>query len=168
MNKNKSKQEETTTEIQRHLLNELLVLASLVLLLVAGIMLFYAFGDSFFQNSKSQTQLNPKGRIIDPDRPPPVEVEGGIDLVSGLHYGKGFQTVRAVCTACHSSKLITQNRATYEGWQEMILWMQETQGLQDLGPQEPIILEYLATFYAPEEMGRRPNLEVAEWYELKE
>jgi len=89
-------------------------------------------------------------------------------LVSGLYFGEGFKTVRAVCTACHSSKLITQNKATYQGWKDMIVWMQETQGLQDLGPQEEEILEYLSTYYAPEEMGRRKSLEVTEWYELKE
>ena len=87
---------------------------------------------------------------------------------TGLAIGEGFELVKRNCTACHSAKLITQNRATREGWQEMIHWMQRTQGLWELGNSEPKILDYLATHYAPEETGRRANLdpELIEWYEL--
>jgi hypothetical protein len=48
--------------------------------------------------------------------------------------------------------------------------MQRTQGLWDLGDDESIVLDYLATHYAPEERGRRANLEISaiEWYELEE
>jgi len=65
--------------------------------------------------------------------------------------------------------LVTQNRATREGWKEMIIWMQATQGLQDLGENEKPILDYLAKHYAPEELGRRANLNVdeIEWYILE-
>ena len=51
----------------------------------------------------------------------------------------------------------------------MIDWMQATQGLWELGDNEPIILDYLATHYAPEEVGRRANLDVEEigWYILE-
>jgi hypothetical protein len=47
--------------------------------------------------------------------------------------------------------------------------MQSTQGLWDLGEAEPIILDYLATHYAPEESGRRAaiDLDAIEWYILK-
>ena len=50
----------------------------------------------------------------------------------------------------------------------MIRWMQETQGLWDLGENEALILKYLSTHYAPEEVGRRKNIDVAaiEWYIL--
>jgi hypothetical protein len=51
---------------------------------------------------------------------------------------------------------------------QMIDWMQETQGLEDLGEHEPLILDYLAKYYAPQKKGRRPNLENIEWYELEE
>ena len=44
--------------------------------------------------------------------------------------------------------------------------MQETQKLWDLGENEDIILDYLAEHYAPEDIGRRKNLENIEWYEL--
>ena len=96
-------------------------------------------------------------------------VEKGIHIATGLKYDENFELVRAQCTACHSGKLVAQNRATREGWQQMIRWMQATQGLWDLGKKEPIILDYLAKHYAPQEVGRRANLEVAdiEWYILE-
>ena len=71
------------------------------------------------------------------------------------------------CTACHSAKLVTQNRATRQGWKNMITWMQETQNLWDLGSNEEKILDYLSKHYAPAEQGRRANLKVEEWYELE-
>jgi len=96
-------------------------------------------------------------------------VENGIHVQSGLAYDENFEIVRALCTSCHSSKLITQNRATREGWRDMIVWMQKTQNLPDLGPNEPVVLDYLAKYYAPKEEGRRPLLdqEEIEWYYLE-
>ncbi len=94
------------------------------------------------------------------------QVENGIHTPSGLKAGKGLESVLVFCVSCHSSKLITQNRATEEGWLSMIHWMYETQNLPPLGDHEPIIVKYLAENYAPEEVGRRQQLEVEEWYEL--
>ena len=95
-------------------------------------------------------------------------VENGIHVQTGLAYDENFEIVRALCTSCHSAQLITQNRATREGWRDMIVWMQKTQNLPDLGPNEPIVLDYLAKYYAPVEEGRRPLLtqEKIEWYVL--
>lgn len=95
-------------------------------------------------------------------------IENGIHVRTGLAIGDGFEQVKATCLACHSSKLITQNRADREGWKKMIRWMQETQNLWDLGPNEDVILDYLAAHYSPEEMGRRANLTQIEWYELEQ
>jgi cytochrome c5 len=97
------------------------------------------------------------------------EVANGIHLATGLIYAEGFEPVRATCTACHSAQLVTQNRATRAGWKSMIEWMQATQGLWDLGEQEATILDYLAKYYAPAEVGRRMPIEVAaiEWYLLE-
>lgn len=95
-------------------------------------------------------------------------VVGGIHVATGMAFDKNFNIVKAACTSCHSSKLITQNRATREGWKQMITWMQATQGLPDLGKNEPIILDYLAKHYAPKAEGRRKNLDAEEidWYVL--
>ncbi|MEQ8703862.1 MAG: hypothetical protein RIC19_08070 [Phaeodactylibacter sp.] len=95
-------------------------------------------------------------------------VENGIHLETGLIAAEGWEVVRGTCTACHSAKLVTQNKATRDGWKNMIVWMQETQGLWDLGDQEKTILDYLAAHYAPEEASRRANLDIdaIEWYIL--
>ena len=92
----------------------------------------------------------------------------GIHVASGLVVDDGFVQVKATCLACHSAKLVTQNRATRDGWKKMIRWMQETQNLWDLGTNEDIILDYLAKHYAPDEAGRRPNLPPPTWYVLED
>jgi len=95
-------------------------------------------------------------------------VERGIHVKTGLKADKNLQLIIGTCTPCHSAKLITQNRATRQGWKNMIVWMQETQGLHDLGTNEPIVLDYLAKHYAPKKEGRRANLDVeaVKWYVL--
>lgn len=93
-----------------------------------------------------------------------------IDPASGLVAEGDYIFVRAVCVTCHSSKLILQNRADREGWERMIRWMQETQKLWELGELEDKILDYLAAYYGPKELGeRRPALKIAEedWYYLE-
>lgn len=102
------------------------------------------------------------------DEVPWDKVVNGIHVRSGLHDDPNLQTVISACTSCHSSKLITQNKATREGWEQMIRWMQKTQNLPDLGSNEPIILDYLAKYYAPKKEGRRTNIdmEAIEWYVL--
>lgn len=95
-------------------------------------------------------------------------IRNGVDMRTGLIADDGWEMVRANCTACHSAKLITQNRQTRDGWKEVIAWMQETQGLWDLGKNEDPILDYLAKNYAPEAKGRRARLQNIQWYVLKE
>lgn len=88
------------------------------------------------------------------------------DEETGLILDAGWQLVKANCTGCHAAALVTQNRASREGWEGMIRWMQRTQKLWDLGENEKAILDYLAKNYAPEQKGRRENLKNIEWYEL--
>ncbi len=95
-----------------------------------------------------------------------VSASDSIDQATGLVIDEALPIVKGNCTACHSAQLITQNRATREGWKSMIVWMQQTQNLWDLGNNEDIILDYLAKHYAPEQVGRRKNLEDIEWYDL--
>ena len=71
----------------------------------------------------------------------------------------GFDLVSTQCTACHSARLITQNRADRDGWLAMIRWMQETQGLWPFDEAtETAILDYLAKNYAPSALHRRAPL----------
>ena len=87
-----------------------------------------------------------------------VSARGEVDPASGLILDEGFEQVRAQCAACHSLKLVLQNRADRDGWLQMIRWMQDTQGLWPLGTSEPLILDYLAKHYGPTRSGRRKPL----------
>ena len=95
-----------------------------------------------------------------------ADIKDGIHLPTGLVVDQGVDVVMSTCAACHSLDLVIQNRADQQGWKDMIVWMQETQKLWDLGESEPIIINYLAKNYAPENTGRRKNLEDIVWHDL--
>ena len=145
-------------------------IVGVILILSCGILIYALFGDSLkdsFQKDRAVAEASArkaKPKAEDPDD----RIENGIHVATGLVVAEGFEEVKATCTACHSAKLVTQNRASREGWKAMIEWMQETQGLWQLGKAEDRILDYLAANYAPEEIGRRANLEEIEWYILEE
>lgn len=82
-----------------------------------------------------------------------------IDSESGLIIAKGFETVKANCTVCHSAKFITTQKGDRDTWKAMIVWMQRTQGLWQFTPEiEDEILTYLETNYPPGNVYRRANL----------
>jgi len=140
----------------------LIALVSAILIAVIIFFLYVAFAhNSSIRSSGNAIPLVEE--VDDFDR-----VENGIHVMTGLAYDDNFQAVRSSCTSCHSAQLIIQNRASREGWLEIIRWMQATQGLTDLGDREPQILDYLAKHYAPKDTGRRPNIDMAaiEWYTL--
>jgi hypothetical protein len=156
------------------LLPALLGLFNFVLVVITATLLYLLFGPNLIDTYRNQPVAMEQNayRPGSDDNTTEVgqdKVVDGIHLQTGLIYAEGFNIVRGTCTACHSAKLVTQNRATREGWMEMIRWMQAKQGLWDLGDNEPIILNYLAANYAPQEVGRRSNLQVneIEWYILK-
>jgi len=95
-------------------------------------------------------------------------IENGIHVRTGFVDGEGLMEVVNNCTNCHSAMIVIQNRMTKERWIATIKWMQETQNLWDLGGNEEIIVNYLATNYAPTKKGRREGLTNIEWYELEE
>lgn len=107
---------------------------------------------------------NSPENVIEAEEEPEME-ELTIDK-NGLIDAPGKNLVFSQCSGCHSLKLVTQNRATREGWKNMIVWMQQTQNLWSLGENEDKILDYLSNYYSPVEQGRRANLKVAEWYKL--
>jgi hypothetical protein len=110
--------------------------------------------------SQSRSQANlPSGAFL---------VRDSLDAQTGLVLAPGFQVVKSNCVRCHSPQLITAKRATREGWEGTIRWMQATQGLGDLGKEEALILDYLAKHYAPTQEGRRPPLKDITWYRLKQ
>ena len=115
--------------------------------------------------------LDPQLTILQPkNQEEPIEdinlIKDGIHVSTGLIANEGVMLVVQNCTSCHSSKMITQNRATKEGWRSMIKWMQQTQNLWDLGANEEKIIDYLAANYPPQKKGRRAILKNIEWYEL--
>jgi mono/diheme cytochrome c family protein len=85
-----------------------------------------------------------------------VEVDG----FTGLVIADGWEQVRANCIACHSPRLITQQRGTAAQWLSMIRWMQEKQNLWEMAPAvESAIVDYLATNYPPQADRRRAALQ---------
>jgi hypothetical protein len=82
-----------------------------------------------------------------------------IDEQTGLVIDTHWETVKIHCTVCHSAKLITAQRGSRETWQEIIRWMQATQGLWQFPEEtENHILDYLAKHYPPGDGYRRKPL----------
>lgn len=78
-----------------------------------------------------------------------------------LKIDRGLEVVRAHCSGCHSLALVAQNRMSRKGWQNTIRWMQEKQGLWDLGEAEAVILDYLERNYGvTERPWRRKPLDL--------
>jgi len=157
----------------------LLATLSIFVLALITFLGYLLLGDnvqSFYPIEKPSAQILAARQQRASDRLAEAEVEASWDrVVDGIHQRTGFYAdpklpvIIAACTSCHSSKLVTQNSATRDGWKAMIRWMQETQGLPDLGETEPVILDYLAKYYAPKAVGRRANLDLTqvEWYILE-
>lgn len=92
----------------------------------------------------------------------------GIHIRTGFVEGEGLMTVVNNCTTCHSSKLVIQNRMNADRWNATIKWMQQTQNLWELGPNQKIIVDYLVKNYPPINVGRRASLTKIKWYEYEE
>lgn len=126
--------------------------------LLGGLMVLCLLGLVPAGLSRHQQGLSGAGRSL--------PVRDSLDAQTGLVLAPGMQVVKNNCIRCHSSKLITAKRATREGWEGTIRWMQLNQGLGDLGKDETLILDYLAKHYAPTQQGRRPPLKDIHWYRL--
>ena len=79
-----------------------------------------------------------------------------LDPLTGLKMTGDWELVRNNCTACHSPKLITQQRGSEAQWLAMIRWMQKKQNLWPFDPDtERRIIGYLAGNYPPQADRRR-------------
>jgi hypothetical protein len=79
-----------------------------------------------------------------------------LDPLTGLKMADNWELVRNNCTACHSAKLITQQRGSEAQWLGMIRWMQKKQNLWPFDPDtEKRIITYLAENYPPQADRRR-------------
>ena len=128
------------------------------------ILIMVVFTAIFFLSSKEEETTLEQTPPLTGDE----QLADSIDVATGLIKGDGMNLVIGHCTGCHSAQLITQNRASREGWIKVIRWMQETQNLWDLGESEEAIVSYLAKHYAPEHTGRRLPLTDIEWYDLEQ
>ena len=83
-----------------------------------------------------------------------------VDPATGLKLAQDWQLVRNNCIACHSPRLITQQRGTASQWLGMIRWMQAKQNLWQFEPDvERRIVSYLADNYPPQADRRRAAIE---------
>lgn len=87
-----------------------------------------------------------------------------IDSTSDLIIDEGYKSVEQHCATCHSLKLITQSKASRQGWLDTVRWMQKEHGMSLLNNQnEKVILDYLSKNYAPNKKGRRTPLVIDDW-----
>lgn len=140
------------------------LLSWIMVFMVIGL-LFVVFGQPFLasDNGNNAAALAP----IEEEDDDFYEIEDGKEVSTGLIVGENWELVKTHCTSCHSAQLVTQNRATKEGWDNMIKWMQENQNLWDLGDDHEGVIEYLATYYGPTDSGRKTALVIDDWYEIK-
>jgi len=131
--------------------------------LAAFTVIYLISNPSVFEKSESEAKYVDVIEEDDYDK-----IENGIHVRTGLVEAEGLMAVVNNCTNCHSAKLVTQNRMNKERWISTIRWMQETQNLWDLGPNENIIVDYLVANYPPAKKGRREVLKDIEWYVLSE
>jgi cytochrome c len=71
--------------------------------------------------------------------------------IGSFHPAPGAQITYDLCTVCHSEMIIAQQGQTRDGWDEILVWMVEEMGMQELLPEErEQVLDYLATHYNPD------------------
>ncbi len=71
----------------------------------------------------------------------------GAEDFAGLPPGPGREDVYYTCSACHSIRLVTQQRLARDIWDETLDWMVEEQDMPEIEAQErATILDYLATY----------------------
>lgn len=144
------------------LLDGFLSTVKLIIVLCIVILLYRHFGATFRQMTQLSWPQSPK---YNSNKMIPEDIAFSSEV---LAKGVGMDIVKKNCLGCHNAQLIVQNRMSKERWQHTIRWMQRTQGLWELGADEPIVLEYLATYYSPDMEGRRKNITLTddEWYLL--
>ncbi|MDX1709657.1 MAG: hypothetical protein R3316_00805 [Rhodovibrionaceae bacterium] len=75
----------------------------------------------------------------------------------GLPPGDGRETVYAICSGCHSIKLVQQQGMSRSRWDHLLDWMVEKQGMPELDPEtRTIVLDYLAQHFG--EKSRQDGL----------
>ncbi len=64
----------------------------------------------------------------------------------GLPRSEGYDLVDGYCTACHSIRIVMQQRADRARWDELLTWMVKKQGMPEINPADrEQVLTYLST-----------------------
>lgn len=86
-----------------------------------------------------------RGPVGNPD----VKIEDREESEYGvLVVAEGVDTVFYTCSACHSERIIAQQGQTRRGWEDLIEWMVDEQGLGQPDDEDmKVILDYLEAYY---------------------
>lgn len=75
-------------------------------------------------------------------------VAADVGDVGALYPAEGAGVTYDYCASCHSEMLVAQQGQTREGWEELLQWMVEKQGMQPIPENDrEMILDYLSTHY---------------------
>lgn len=70
------------------------------------------------------------------------------DELGGLPPAPGQEIVYYTCNACHSIRLVSQQRLSRQRWDELLGWMVEEQGMAEPAPEDrALILDYLSAHF---------------------
>lgn len=73
------------------------------------------------------------------------------DEYGGLPVSEGVDITYYMCGACHSIRLVTQQRITRARWGYLLDWMVEKQGMAPLPPEDrAVVLDYLSRHFSSE------------------
>jgi cytochrome c len=74
--------------------------------------------------------------------------------IGKLFRAPGAQKTFMYCSACHSERIVTQQGLTKSDWQELLEWMVDEQGMDEISePDYTTVINYLSTNYGID----RPN-----------
>ena len=60
-----------------------------------------------------------------------------------------YELVAAYCGGCHSLNIVTQQHASRQRWEQLLVWMEKKQGMPKLPEKEEAeILDYLSTYFS--------------------
>ncbi len=97
----------------------------------------------------------PKTAAVTPRAATPAAPSEAEDF-DGLPAGVGREETHAICGACHSLRLVTQQGLDADRWDELMDWMTQKQGMAELQKAErQRIVAYLAKFYGPNRAARQ-------------
>ncbi|MBW7850830.1 MAG: hypothetical protein H3C38_10065 [Rhodospirillales bacterium] len=91
------------------------------------------------------------------DAPSPFLTRPGAGMPeqsAALPPGEGRDEVEGICSACHSIRMVTQQRLSRDRWDELLDWMVAEQGMPELDAEtREKVLDYLADHLSPKTSG---------------